>query len=243
MPYRRLPNTDNARIRSLKAAISKMGFNYNRDIIKLDIQSIENLLRNFESAQLMYKQSLDKQASENRKFQKNVKNAKLYISHFIQVLNLCVIRNEIKKDAKIYYQLEPDNFAVPDMSSNEALLKWGENIIKGENTRIQKGGIPIYNPTIARVNVAFAQFKDAYFAQKTFQNTTSRNLEQLSLQRDDIDNVLCLLWNQIEAAFADLPTPKRLEACKEFGIIYYLRKNEKDTDVSQLNLPYEDEDD
>lgn len=239
MPYRRLPNTDNARIRSLKAAICKMSYDYNREIIQLDIQMIENLLRNFESAQFLYKQSLDRQALENKKFQKIVKNAKLYISHFIQVLNLCIIRNEIKKEVKTFYHLEPNNFAVPDMSTNESLLKWGENTLKGENTRIQNGGVPIYNPTIARVNVAFSQFKDAYFTQKTYQSTTNRNLEQLSQQRDDIDNTLCQLWNQIEAAFADLPAAQRIEKCKEFGVIYYWRKHEKDIETSQLNLPYE----
>lgn len=228
MPYRRLPNTDNARIKALRTAIEKRESIYSDNVVSFDTQALKVMLRNFESAQTMYKESLNKQASENRKFQTKIKNARLYISHFIQVLNLSVIRNEIKKETKALYNLLPDNFAVPDLSSNDSLISWGDNIIKGEQERLRQGGVPIYNPTIARVNVAFSMFKEAYFAQKTYQNTTSRQLEILSQQREAIDKTLCSLWNQIEAAFAGLSYHERLERCKEYGVVYYLRKGEKE---------------
>lgn len=237
MPYRRLPNTDNARIRSLKTAIEKMSASRDANIIKFDVISLETMLRNFENAQLMYKQSLEKQAAENRKLQKLVKNARLYVSHFIQVLNLCIARGEIKKDVRSFYNLEVDSQAVPDLATNEALLTWGEDIIKGENLRIQNGGAPIYNPTIARVNVAYSQFKDGYFTQRTFQSTTARHLETLSQQREDIDKALCSLWNQIEAFFADLEPEEKLERCKDFGIIYYLRRSEKEPQEGEEEVP------
>lgn len=229
MPYRRLPNTDNARIRALKNVISK---SYSIDkvnkFISYDIQKLSLILRDFENAQLLYKEYLNTQASENKKFQKLVKNTRLYISHFIQVLNLCVIRNEIKKDLKKLYQIDPDNFAVPDLSSIDAVLTWGENIINGEQARVSKGGAPIYNPTIARVKVAYSQFKDAQFQQKRYQLSTSRQLNIVSDQRDNIDEILCNIWNEIEAKFAHLPNNEKIEKCKEYGIVYYLRKNERE---------------
>ncbi|MDR2955877.1 MAG: hypothetical protein LBV43_12430 [Prevotella sp.] len=228
MPYRRLPNTDNARIRALKIAIEKNNTLFGQDVIQLDIRKLETLLRNFENAQVRYRTSLERQASANKKFQKLVKSARLYISHFIQVLNFCVIRSEIKKEHKQLYNLEADDYTVPDLISNDSILYWGENLIKGEQLRLSQGGAPIYNPAIARVNVAFSQFKDAYFAQKTHQNTTNRELETLSNQRDDIDYVLATLWNQIETAFANLPNKERIERCKEYGIVYYLRREEKE---------------
>jgi len=228
MPYRRLPNTDNARIRALKTAIEKHNSLFGQNVISLDIRKLELMLRNFESAQIRYRSSLDTQAASNRKFQKLVKNARLYVSHFIQVLNFCVIRNEIKKEHKQLYNLDPDNNTVPDLTSNDSLLYWGDNIVKGEQLRLTHGGAPIYNPTIARVNVAFSQFKDAYFAQRTYQNTTTRQLDVLSEQREDIDYVLAALWNQIETAFANLPNKERIERCKEYGVVYYLRKEERE---------------
>lgn len=227
MPYRRLPNTDNARIKALKTAIEQKDRDFNNELLNFNTQVLRSMLRRFESSQTLYRESLNKQAGENRKFQNKIKNARLYISHFIQVLNLSVIRHEIKKETKTLYQLDPDNFAVPDLTSNDAVMTWGENIMKGEQDRVQQGGVPIYNPTIARVNVAFSMFKDGYIAQKTFQSITSRQLDALSQQREDIDKVICDLWNQIEGAFADLPNDERLEKCKEFGVVYYLRREEK----------------
>ncbi|MDR0825432.1 MAG: hypothetical protein LBN74_10085 [Prevotella sp.] len=232
MPYRRLPNTDNARIRALKTVIEKNETSYGPVAISFNVQKINIMLRNFESAQTRYKDSLEAQAAANRKFQKLIRNARLYISHFIQVLNFCVIRNEIKKEVKNLYGIDPDNFTVPDLLSNDTLLFWGKNIIKGEQTRLSQGGAPIYNPTIARVNVAFSQFKDAYVAQKTYQNTTTRQLESLSRLREDIDSVLISLWNQIEEAFSGLPPKERLEKCKEYGVVYYLRKEEKEKETA-----------
>lgn len=235
MPYRRLPNTDNARIRALRTAIEKNNSLFGQDVIKLDIRKMEAMLRNFETAQTHYRESLQTQAAANRKFQRLIKNARLYISHFIQVLNFSVIRNEIKKELKELYNLAPDSTTVPDLTSNDSLLYWGENIIKGEQTRLMQGGTPIYNPTIARVNVAFSQFKDAYFAQKTYQNTTVRQLEALSQQRSDIDDTLCTLWNQIEEAFVGFSSKERIGRCKEFGIVYYLRKGEKENEQQSEN--------
>ncbi|SBV94240.1 hypothetical protein [uncultured Dysgonomonas sp.] len=235
MPYRRLPNTDNARIKALKVAIEKHNSLFGQGVISLDIRRMELMLRNFENAQVRYRDSLETQAASNRKFQKLIKNARLYISHFIQVMNLCVIRNEIKKEQKQLYNIDPENFTVPDLTSNDALLYWGDSLMKGEQARLGQGGAPIYNPTIARVNVAFSQFKDAYFNQKTYQNTTARQLDILSEQRKDIDNVLSTLWNQIESAFANLPAKERLERCKEYGVVYYLRKDEKEKEDRENN--------
>lgn len=232
MPYRRLPNTDNARIRSLRMAIEKLKTSDNPELIRYDVQTLEIMLRNFENAQIMYRQSLSKQVAENQKFQKLVKNARLYISHFIQVLNLAIIRNEIKKEIKSHYGLTEDSYSVPDLMSNEAILTWGENILKGESIRVQQlGGTPIYNPTIARVNVAFSQFKEAYFNQKTYQNITIRQLDNLSQQRNSIDSILCTLWNEIESAFSYLNTQERIKCCKEYGIVYYLRKSERQKNI------------
>lgn len=226
MPYRRLPNTDNARIRALRSAIEKRRFYLRGNVFTQDLFHLENLLRNFEAAQIYYKKSLETQANSNKKFQKLIRDARLYVSHFIQVLNLCVMRNELKSSVKKLYKLPLDNYAVPDLSSNDALLEIGQNIIEGEQARQLEGGVPIYNPSIARVNVAFSQFKDAYVSQRQYQGMTVRTLDELASQRQGIDNILRELWNQIEAYFADKPELERLQKCREFGVIYYYRKGE-----------------
>lgn len=235
MPYRRLPNTDNARIRALKTAVDKKRFHYHEgEVFSIDLSTLEMLLRNFEASQIHYRKSLEIQAGSNKKFQRLIRDARLYVSHFIQVVNLSIMRNELRSSIKKHYKLPEDSFAVPDLSSNDALLEVGGNLIEGEQKRLLEGGTPIFNPTIARVNVAYSQFKDAYFSQKQYQTTTNRHLDELTSQRDDVDKVILDLWNQIEDHFKDLPEAERLEKCREYGVVYYYRKGEKEALERQL---------
>ena len=87
MPYRRLPNTDQARVRALKAAVEK-GEMYNVRDLAITLKTLfeaRNFLHRFEAAQIYYTQCYDNQSRASRKHQMNVKTARLYISHFIQV--------------------------------------------------------------------------------------------------------------------------------------------------------------
>lgn len=103
MPYRRLPNTDQARVRALKAAVEKGDLYSVRDLA-ISLKTLfeaRNFLQRFEAAQIYYTQCYDNQAKASRKHQANVKTARLYISHFIQVLNLAVLRMKLKHRIKI----------------------------------------------------------------------------------------------------------------------------------------------
>ena len=116
MPYRRLPNTDQARLRALRAAIhqsERQAFN-DQVLSYKTIHEAKTYLGVFEKQLSQYKQMLENQVLANKKYQQIVHNARIYISHFIQVLNLAVIRGDIKKDHKIFYQLDPNIHIVPD---------------------------------------------------------------------------------------------------------------------------------
>ena len=124
MPYRRLPNTDQARINALKNAVENgQSFSsYNDQIISTKtLIEAENFLIRFEQAHDYYKQCYNNQVTSSRKFQSSTKIARLYISHFIQVLNLAVIRSEIKSELKNLYGLEPGNFSVPDLTNDSSV--------------------------------------------------------------------------------------------------------------------------
>jgi hypothetical protein len=108
MPYRRLPNTDQARIRAMEKLLEKVGMiSVSEMAVSLNtISKIRGLLNRFRRLSEYYKDCFDNQSKASRKHQENTKLARLYISHFIQVLNLAVIRGDIKKDHKLFYQLE-----------------------------------------------------------------------------------------------------------------------------------------
>lgn len=230
MPYRRLPNTDQARIRALKAVVAK-GDIYNLYDLAISLKTLteaRNFLTKFEAAQSYYSQCFERQSKAGHKHQANVKMARLYISHFIQVLNLAVIRSEVRATHKAYYGLPGDSTNVPDLSTEAALVEWGRKIIDGEAKRTSQGGIPIYNPTIAKVRVHYDIFTDSYDRQKNLQTLTSRSLDTLSAMRATADELILNIWNQVEKKFEDVsPNEKRLDLCRDYGVIYYYRTGEK----------------
>lgn len=228
MPYRRLPNTDTARIRALRTAINKCtNTDFNDVVVSMKtLHQAKLAIGKFERMCEIYQQTFETQIRANKTFQKQVKNARMYLSHFIQVLYLSVIRNEIKQNNLTLYGLEESNMLVPDLNTNEMMLDWGHKIITGEEQRIAKGGVPIYNPTIAKVKVMYSVFKDGYNTQQIHQKATNRTQNDVNNYRTKIDAIILELWQQVEAANEKLPTKKKIDKNKEYGIVYYYRKGE-----------------
>jgi hypothetical protein len=228
MPYRRLPNTDSARIKALKTAIDKCSdTDFNEVVVSMKtLYKAKSAVGKFERMCKLYQQTFETQIRANKSFQKQIKNARMYISHFVQVLYLAVIRNEIKHDHLTLYGLENSEMLVPDLSTNEMLLEWGQNIIAGEEARIAERGVPIYNPTIAKVKVMYSIFKDAYKTQQIHQKSTNRTQEDVVKYRKEIDEIILDLWDQVEEANIDMPPKKKIDKNKEYGIVYYYRKGE-----------------
>lgn len=228
MPYRRLPNTDNARIRALKLAVEKAA---NTDFHELSfptaiLDEAKDVLTRFERLSANYQQLFDTQVKVNKSFIGKVKNARMYISHFIQVLYMCVARAEIKDEFLAFYGLEDARMALPDLTSNEQLLEWGQKIIEGEHRRIEKGGVPVYNPSIAKVKVIYTFFKEGYQTQKLHQKATTRVLQEMADFRVKVDKVIFEIWEEVERHNTGLPPDKRIARNREYGIVYYYRKGE-----------------
>ena len=229
MPYRRLPNTDAARLRAMSIAKQRYeeaegyGLPFNVHVIN----EINAFIPMFERAMNEYKTAFDGQVAKNQKYQSMVHQARMYVSHFIQVLNLACQRGEIAPEKKLMYKLLPDNYSVPDLSTEMLLLEWGKNVIDGETERMRSGGAPIYNPAIGRVKVYYDLFKDAYHNKKVSQKNTDRFLANIQSLRDKADEIILDLWNQVEAHFANLGVEAMQEEAKKYGIVYYLRRKER----------------
>jgi len=231
MPYRRLPNTDKARIRSLETAIAKMRNNdYYAPVLSPELLSkAEKKLVQFRDAVDRYVKSLETQVnySKSEPYQTRLKNARMYVSHFLTVFNMCVKRGEMKAADRDFYSIPQDSGELPDMSSDIAVIRCCENTINGEKTRTAKGGIPIFNPTIAKVTVHYELFKELYDKQCELRQLTDEALLVVSLMRPQVDEVILDVWNSIENYFSDLSGEKRLKKCREYGLIYYYRTGEK----------------
>lgn len=230
MPYRRLPNTDLARLHSLQKAVQRTQIDgFNQQVLPYKLQTeIQQFLPQLENAVLQSKENYTSKVSANKQYRHIVQKARMYISHFIQVFNLAVIRGEIKKEQKKLYGLDTEVHAVPDLSTEESLREWGKKIIEGEQKRTAAGGFAIYNPSISKVKVHYDIFCE-HMQSHLFQvQTTNRVMNDLGSIRRQADALIVQVWNQVEHYFRHELPYARMQKCKQYGVIYYARKGEKE---------------
>ncbi len=229
MPYRRLPKTDQARIRALRAAIESSVQNgvYTNVLSHNTFYKAKTFLEKFSQEVDIYKRCVAEQSSKrgNEKYETALKRARMYVSHFIQVLSMSIMRGEIAREKRSYYGLPQDDDTIPNLFSESAVLEWGAKIIEGERRRQGEGGVPVYNPTMGRVSVVYELFKEMYDHQQQLQKRTAEALRNISDMRFEADEIIFEAWGEIENAFSSLTGEARVKKCAEYGIIYYYRND------------------
>jgi hypothetical protein len=228
MPYRRLPNTDVARIKALKAAYKK-----GKELTPFQLafsqstySKIELFINSFEKAMINYKAAFNLQVEKSKDYNVLMKKAKLYLSHFIQVVNMAIARGELPEKTRSLYGMDIDEQKIPSLNSEKDMIEWGKKVIEGEAKRIMSGQQPITNPSIAVVKVRFENFADSYNYQKILQQNTQRMLSELDALRTKADDIILNIWNEVEASFKDLPDDLKREKSTDYGLVYVYRKNE-----------------
>ncbi len=230
MPYRRLPNTDAARIRAMRIALekgkelppSKMAFS-TKTIVRL-----QRFLPQFEQGIQMHRQYLTSQNVKSRDYTETLRKARLYLTHFIRVMNMAVFRGDLPAETRAFYGLATNETTVPSFNSENELISWGKRIIEGEEYRIRKGGCPITNPTIAVVKVRYQNFLEAWNYQKTLVRRTLDYTERNSELRKEADEIIVQIWNEVENNHSTLPEDKRMSESENYGLVYFYRKSELD---------------
>ncbi|GAB4288703.1 MAG: hypothetical protein Kow0068_14380 [Marinilabiliales bacterium] len=246
MPYRRLPNTNTARYKALKTALDK-GASLPPFQLPFKQESLLQLKSFFPEYDRSYRQLKEahKTLSEyNKKYHEMRNKAKLYISHFFQVFNMAIARGEISPKSREFFGLSENNKKTPPLTSEKQIIKWGEQIIKGEPERIAAGGNPVTNPTIAVVRVHYDHFIDAYRQLSTYKEHYQRANEKIKKLIPIADEIILRIWNETESFFSNLPDDEKRKKTSEFGIVYFFRKNESKEnkknkgDINKPDLQY-----
>lgn len=229
MPYRRLPNTDAARLRAIETALKQ-----SENVAPQNLAYNQPTLMKLRKISLHFKQALDihnktyiQRVNANKEYQKAFKKSRLYISHFVQVFNFSVIRKEIPKSSRKFYGINTNDSTVPVMNSENELVVWGNKVIKGEKDRLAAGGNAIYNPKIAVVKVEFENFMRLHKSQLTNKNSHELSIKNLIKKRQEADNIIVNIWNQVEEFYSDYQPKDMRRLSEKYGIKYVLRKKEK----------------
>ncbi len=227
MPYRRLPNTDVARLRALRIAFEKgkelppfqLAFS------QATLQKIQSNLHIFEAAVQESRQAYNIQIAKSQEYVRLLKKVKLYMSHFVQVTNMAIIRGDLNSSDCDYFGFAHGH-KVPSFNSEKEVISWGEKLIQGETLRIKNRLTPIANPSIAVVKVWYEKFLDANMFQKNLQKNLQRSQKNLIGLRKIVDGIISQIWNEVEVHYQDLPEEAKRSNAKIYGIVYFFRKNE-----------------
>ena len=212
----------------MKKAVEQAGnAAYNDQAINYrTLTEAQRFLMQYENQVAQYHANFDSKVTANKQYRNRVRNARMYISHFIQVLNLAVIRGEIKRSQKELYKLDPKSNTLPDLTTEEGLMEWGKNIIEGEQKRTAAGGFAIYNPAINKVQVHYEMFKEHYTNHALHKKTHSRVFEDVESMRRKADEIILSIWDQVETFYKDELPYAKLQKCQAYGMIYYYRTGE-----------------
>ena len=139
---------------------------------------------------------------------------------------MAISRGDLVPETRNYFGLEEGEKKLPSLSSDEDVIRWGKQLINGEQQRRNKGMNPITNPTIALVKVQFEKFLEYHNYQKSLKLRTQLAQDQLQVRRAAVDANIQIIWNEVEHTYSDLPEEMRREKATEYGLIYVFRKNE-----------------
>lgn len=230
MPYRRLPNTDQARFRALKTAIEMSNKLDSKTVAISQITSrkAKQFFPLFQQALLGSKSAFSNQVEKSKKYVELQRKAKLYISHFIQVLNFAIARGEMPEKALEFYGLNLSNCKASILKTDDDIVEWGKKLVEGDMKRMAAGGNYMTNPKIADVKVRYEIFAEARWKQKSLQTVNSKSIERIANLRAEADSIILNIWNDVEAHFINYSDDERRDKCREYGISYVYRKHEKE---------------
>jgi hypothetical protein len=227
MPYRRLPNTDAARLKALHTALQK-----GEELSPVDLAypqkhyyNIRSFIPSFEAALQDYAQKKDNLVRQSKQTHELFRKARLFLTHFIQVTFFAIQRGELPENTLEYFGLDSSR-TMPSLQSFEELVTCGKKILEGEKERIQQGKRPISNPTAAVVKVRYEVFLESFHSYEVHKKTKTLAQEKVLSLRKEADRLIAGLWDYIEDFFEDLPDNMKREKAAGYGIIYVYRKNE-----------------
>ena len=195
MPYRRLPNTMSAVIRTLKAA---------RDQWKLTPVPADRAITDAHWAQLddapasnsflnrLLKEASDvdlaqaAQAPLTTALSQSGARLTLLVSHFHQVLDLGITRGTFAAGARGYYGRDVGATSIPDLSTQDLVAEAAEKIVTGEAARATAEGqahLPMSLPSAAEVAALRTQYLAVRGTQHQAVEKTDREREELAALR------------------------------------------------------------
>lgn len=218
MAYRRLPNTDNARL----LAILKLNemLNDNNSALKSHRKEIVSFKEAFEKLIEKRNTYKAKRSTLNKQKKESLKRLKIYVSHFLQVFNFAIDRGDINKECRKFFGLTINTGVIPSLSKEAEIIKWANNIVLGEQKRIANGVEVISHPKFTLIKEIAEETEKVIADLKILDDLFKECQKEISEQRTIVDALIRQLWNEIEFQFVNKPIEIKRKEAARYGVVY-----------------------
>lgn len=219
MSYRRLPNTDKARLTALQKLSTSLNqkegsFLKEKKEVIIEAKTVFELLVN-EREQL-----IQNRIKQNKLKAEQIAMLKLYISHFIQVLNFSIERQELNKECRSYFGLHINNGNTPSLTTEKLVLKWAKVIVEGEQKRIKTGMKEISHPNYQKVESITALLINTLNELQQIEQQYKKLQQSFVKNRKVVDTLIKQLWDKIEQQFNGETNQVKKQKSVLFGVVY-----------------------
>jgi hypothetical protein len=242
MPYRRLPNSMPAVLRTLTTA---------RDAWKETTDPSSRLISATHWAQLddtatppsfltrLLKEASDvdlalaAQAPLTTALAKGAARLTLFVSHFHQVYDFGVARGTFAAGGRAYYGRPINATALPDLSSYENVLTAAEKIVSGEAARATAEAasyVPMALPSAAEITPILAEVRRLRTDSRKAQAHTDQQEGELSALYTEAQRLAVSVCNTIEYHLSerlDLDDAGRRHIARRWGVVYIYEPHEQ----------------
>ena len=249
MPYRRLPNSTPAVIRTLKAARDKykatptaadraMGADL---FAKLDDAAPTSFLNRFLKEVSDVDVAIAAQAPLTGLVAQKAEQLTIFVSHFHQVLDLGITRGTFAPGARGYYGRDVHATSIPDLSTYDTLREAAEKVVSGEAARAAAEAAPTYDngatydsglhydgtyvamclPTAAQVAAKLAEFNAARAQSESAMSNTNTQQEESAAMYPEAHALAVDICDTVEFFYRKDPDPaSRRAKCTAWGVVY-----------------------
>jgi hypothetical protein len=233
MATRRLPNSTPAVLRVLQTAYDTC-LNTPKPLdraitpeqfAQLDLNAPGSLLSRFLKEVGEADVALAAQAPLTTALSREAARLTMYVSHFHQVLDLGILREDFAGGARSYYGRDVTATALPDLTTYDSVAAAAQKIVDGEAARQLAEGAafrPMSLPTAAEVGAVLTAFKAARAASQQAQVKTELEREDVAALYPTAQELAVDLCDTVEFFYRKDPdASSRRAKCSRWGVVYF----------------------
>jgi hypothetical protein len=250
MPYRRLPNSVPAVLRTLNTAGDTYKNTANpaeraisaEQFAKLDDTAAPpSLLKRFakEASDVDIAQAA--QSPLTTDLAQKAAALTMAVSHFHQVLDLAITRGTFQAGARSYYGRDVSAASIPDLSNYDAVKEAAEKIVSGEAARQSAEGAAykaMALPSAAEIGALLTGFLTTRDAAQRAQTYTDQQSEELQALYPEAHELAVDICETVEFFYRkDLNDGSRRTKCQRWGVVYIYDTTAQTTPTSTPTPP------